>query len=29
LGCEYQIDVAAVLVKANGSHEIEYREKLL
>jgi putative endonuclease len=29
LGCEYQIDVAAVLIKANGSHEIEYREKLL
>ena len=29
LGCEYQIDVAAVLVKADGSHEIEYREKLL
>jgi putative endonuclease len=29
LGCDYQIDVAAVLVQANGSHEIEYREKLL
>jgi putative endonuclease len=29
LGCDYQIDVAAVLVQADGSHEIEYREKLL
>jgi putative endonuclease len=29
LGCDYQIDVAAVLVQSNGSHEIEYREKLL
>ena len=29
LGCDYQIDVAAVLVQTNGSHEIEYREKLL
>jgi putative endonuclease len=29
LGCEYQIDVAAVLVQNNGTHEIEYREKLL
>ncbi len=29
LGCDYQIDVAAVLVQANGKHTIEYREKLL
>jgi putative endonuclease len=29
LGSDYQIDVAAVIAKANGSHEIEYREKLL
>ena len=29
LGSDYQIDVAAVLVQSNGSHEIEYREKLL
>jgi putative endonuclease len=29
LGCDYQIDVAAVLVQSDGSHEIEYREKLL
>lgn len=29
LGCEYQIDVAAVLVQADGKHVIEYREKLL
>lgn len=29
LGCDYQIDVAAVLVQADGKHVIEYREKLL
>ncbi len=29
LGCDYQIDVAAVLVQSNGSFEIEYRENLL
>ncbi|CAB4919974.1 unannotated protein [freshwater metagenome] len=29
LGCEYQIDVAAVLVAIDGSHTIEYRANLL
>ena len=29
LGCDYQIDVAAVLDQSNGTHEIEYRERLL
>jgi len=29
LGCEYQIDVAAVLVQPDGRLSIEYREKLL
>jgi putative endonuclease len=29
LGCEYQIDVAAVLVQHDGKLAIEYREKLL
>ena len=29
LGCDYQIDVAAVLVQPDGKHVIEYREKLL
>ncbi len=29
LGCDYQIDVAAVLIQANGKHTIEYRENLL
>jgi putative endonuclease len=29
LGCEYQIDVAAVLIAADGSHTIEYRAKVL
>jgi putative endonuclease len=29
LGCEYQIDVAAVLVQDDGKLAIEYREKLL
>jgi putative endonuclease len=29
LGCDYQIDVAAVLVQSNGKFAIEYREKLL
>ena len=29
LGCDYQIDVAAVLIAANGSHTIEYRAAVL
>ena len=29
LGCDYQIDVAAVLVAVDGSHTIEYRSNLL
>lgn len=29
LGCEYQIDVAAVLIAADGSQTIEYRANLL
>lgn len=29
LGCDYQIDVAAVLLQADGKFAIEYREKLL
>ena len=29
LGCDYQIDVAAVLIAANGSHSIEYRASVL
>lgn len=29
LGCDYQIDVAAVLIAPDGSHSIEYRAKLL
>ena len=29
LGCEYQIDVAAVLLAADGSHTIEYRANVL
>jgi len=29
LGCDYQIDVAAVLVQPDGKLAIEYREKLL
>lgn len=29
LGCEYQIDVAAVLIAPDGSHSIEYRANLL
>ncbi|MDA2962198.1 MAG: YraN family protein [Actinomycetota bacterium] len=29
LGCNYQIDVAAVLIAADGSHSIEYRANLL
>ena len=29
MGCEYQIDVAAVLIAPDGSHIIEYRENLL
>lgn len=29
LGCDYQIDVAAVLVDKDGAHTIEYRERLL
>jgi putative endonuclease len=29
LGCEYQIDVAAVLLSTDGSHSIEYRANLL
>ena len=29
LGCEYQIDVAAVLIAADGSHTIEYRAAVL
>jgi len=29
LGCDYQIDVAAVLIGNNGAHSIEYRAKIL
>ena len=29
LGCDYQIDAAAVLVAVDGSHTIEYRSNLL
>ncbi len=29
LGCDYQIDVAAVLISPDGSHSIEYRADLL
>ena len=29
LGCEYQIDVAAVLIAADGTHSIEYRAAVL
>ena len=29
LGCEYQIDAAAVLVASDGTHTIEYRSNLL
>ena len=29
LGCEYRIDVAAVLLAPDGSHSIEYRANLL
>jgi len=29
LGCDYQIDVAAVLIQNNGAHSIEYRAKIL
>jgi putative endonuclease len=29
LGCDYQIDVAAVLVQSDGKLAIEYRERLL
>ena len=29
LGCEYQIDVAAVLIAPDGSHSIEYRTGVL
>ena len=29
LGCEYQIDVAAVLIAVDGTHSIEYRANLL
>lgn len=29
LGCEFQIDCAAVLVSSNGQHSIEYRENIL
>ena len=29
LGCDYQIDVAAVLIAADGSHTIEYRAAVL
>ena len=29
LGCEYQIDVAAVLIASDGSHSIEYRAAVL
>lgn len=29
LGCEYQIDVAAVLIESDGTHSIEYRANLL
>jgi putative endonuclease len=29
LGCDYQIDVAAVIISGNGSPSIEYRANLL
>ena len=29
LGCDYQIDVAAVLIATDGSHSIEYRPAVL
>jgi putative endonuclease len=29
LGCDYAIDVAAVLINSNGSHSLEYRGGLL
>lgn len=29
LGCDYQIDAAAVLIEKDGSHSIEYRANLL
>lgn len=29
LGCDYQIDVAAVLIAPDGSHTIDYRANLL
>lgn len=29
LGCEYQIDVAAVMIAPDGSHSIEYRTGVL
>jgi putative endonuclease len=29
LGCEYAIDVAAVLINVDGSHLLEYRGGLL
>lgn len=29
LGCEFQIDVAAVLIAPDGSHSIDYRANLL
>jgi putative endonuclease len=29
LGCEYQIDAAAVLLSSDGTYSIEYRENIL
>ena len=29
LGCDYQIDVAAVMIAADGSHSIDYRAAVL
>ena len=29
LGCEYSIDVVAILIAANGTHTLEYRGNLL
>ena len=29
LGCEYSIDVVAILIASDGSHTLEYRGNLL
>ena len=29
LGCDYAIDVVAVIIASDGSHTVEYREKIL